>query len=433
MKKILSLAACLMTAAAHAQSSSDESWAVHAQVTHVTQWHSGFTAPYSGSNSLPPHNEIQSTDDWTLYAGARLWRGAEFWINPEIDMGFGLGNTLGAAGYPSGEAYKVGRMHPYFRLPRAFMRQVIALSDETQNTEPGPNQLGGAQAADNITLTLGKFSVGDVFDTIRYAHDPRADFLNWSLVDAGAFDYAADAWGYTYGAAAEWTQSSRTLRGGLFALSKVPNSTKLDSHFDQYEYVAEFEQRYDWHNRAGKIKLLAFDNHGHMGRYRDALAHAAATGTAPDTSLVRRKASRPGVALNVEQQSADDLGAFLRVSVNRGGEEAFEFTEINRSLAAGLALNGDRWGRHDDVVGIAGVVNGLSADARDYFAAGGMGILIGDSALNYGPERIVETYYALHAAAHATATLDYQYIDNPAYNRDRGPLSIVGVRLHLAY
>ena len=410
-----------------------EAWAIHAQFTNVTQWHPGFASSYSGPNSLASTNQHEETTDLTLFAGARLWAGAEFWVNPEIDEGFGLSNTLGVAGYPSGEAYKVGADHPYFRLPRAFLRQVINLDGTRQDVGAGANQLAGSQSANNIVLTLGKFSVVDVFDTNTYAHDPRADFLNWSVVDAGAFDYAADAWGYTYGGTAEWTRSDWTLRGGVFALSQVPNSGVLDRDFHQYALIGEFEQRYLWADHPGKAKLLGFVNRGRMADYADALRLAQQTASTPDVSLVRHFASRPGVAANLEQELVDDLGFFARASINDGGKEAYEFTEINKSLSAGLSLQGNRWGRHDDTLGIAGVINGLSGSAQRYFAAGGMGILIGDGQLNYGTERIFESYYAFRASPHLTLGADYQYIVNPAYNRDRGPVSLLGVRIHAEY
>ena len=199
-----------------------EIWAIHGQLTNVTQRHPRFSSPYSGENSLDASGRAEETTDITLYAGLRLWQGAELWINPEIDQGFGLSNTVGVAGFPSGEAYKVGANKPYLRLPRAFIRQVIAMGGDEQRVEAAANQLAGTKAADNLTITIGKFSVGDIFDINSYAHDPRADFLNWSLIDSGAFDYAADAWGFTYGAAAEWTQSNWTVRGGVFQLSKIP-------------------------------------------------------------------------------------------------------------------------------------------------------------------------------------------------------------------
>jgi high affinity Mn2+ porin len=188
--------------------------------------------------------------------------------------------------------------------------------------------------------------------------------------------------------------------------------------------------RHQMLDHPGKVKLLAYLDRGNMGRYRDAVHLGQQSGSAPDTALVRHFASRPGVSLNAEQEVAADLGAFARVSVNDGGKEAFDFTEINRSIAMGLSLKGDRWRRHDDTLGAAVVVNGLSGPAREYFAAGGMGILIGDGRLNYRSERIAELYYNWHAGSHVVLGLDYQYIDNPAYNADRGPVHVFSGRLH---
>jgi len=213
-------------------------WALHGQVTNVTQGHPHFHAPYSGDNSLRPDGRTEETTDATLYAGARLWRGAELWINPEIDQGFGLSNTLGVAGFPSGEAYKVGQNTPYLRLPRFFLRHVIALGGASEKVEGVANQLAGSRPANNVTLTLGKFSAVDVFDLNAYAHDPRADFFNWSIVESGAFDYAADPWGYTYGMAAEWNQDRWTVRGGLFQLSPAPNSKIVGPSLRKFMFVA---------------------------------------------------------------------------------------------------------------------------------------------------------------------------------------------------
>jgi high affinity Mn2+ porin len=410
-----------------------ETWNLHGQMTYVMQGHPAFTAPYSGQNSLDPARHNNQTTDVTLFAGLRLGQSSELYVNPEYDQGFGLSNTLGVAGYPSGEAYKVGAHSPYLRLPRAFYRQVINLGGAMQPVEPGANQLGGSVAADNVTVTVGKFSVVDVFDTNTYAHDPRADFLNWSIVDAGAFDYAADAWGFTYGAAVEWTQSWWTLRGGLFDLSKVPNTTKLDRNFSQYEWVGEWEMRHQWLDHPGKLKLLAYINRANMGGYRDAVGLGLQMASVPDTALVRHSDSSRGFSVNAEQEVAPDLGVFARASLNDGSKEAFDFTEINRSVSVGLSLRGNRWGRQDDTMGAALAVNGLSAAARDYFAAGGIGILIGDGRLNYGPERIGEIYYKWQAGKHCAFGLDYQHIANPAYNADRGPVQVFGARLHLEY
>lgn len=409
-----------------------EDWAMHGQLTSVWQYHPAFSSPYQGPNSLSSESAGDETIDATLYVGMRTWQGAELWIDPEIDQGFGLSNTLGVAGFPSGEAYKVGSSTPYFRLQRLFFRQSIDLGGNRQTIEPDANQLGGARTAGNLVVTAGKFSVTDIFDTNAYAHDPRRDFLNWAIIDSGAFDYAADAWGYSYGGVAEWTQNSLTLRAGLFDLSRVPNSTKLVRGFGEYEIVGEAEERHIIGRQPGKFKLLAFLNRGRMGSYADAVHLAQVTGMTPDTALVRRYASRPGFVLNIEQQLTGGLGAFVRLSANDGSKEAYEFTEINRSLAIGLSLKGAQWNRENDTVGLAAVVNGLSEPARRYFAAGGLGILIGDGQLpHYGSEGIVEAYYQGSLLTWLTAAADYQLIRNPAYNRDRGPVSVLAARLHV--
>ena len=431
---ILYAAALFCLAAPSAQALESERWSLHGQATFVDQYHPAFRSPYRGPNSLDPGSRGNETFDATLFAGARLWDGGEAYANPEIDQGFGLSNTLGVAGYPSGEAYKVGKAEPYLRLHRLFFRQSFDLGGEMQDLAPGANQLGGARSADNLIITAGKISVGDIFDTNSYAHDPKGDFLNWSLIDAGAFDYAADAWGYSYGVTAEWTKDWWTLRAGLFDLSRVPNTTELERGFGQYELVTEAEERHTLGNRPGKVKLLIFANRGRMGSYDDAVRLAQATGDAPNMTLVRRPATRPGVSVNFEQQIADDLGGFARVSWNDGSKEAFEFTEINRSLSAGLSLKGASWGRPDDVIGAAAVVNVLSSAARSYFAAGGMGILIGDGQLpHYGTENILEAYYSFAASSWLSASADYQLIVHPAYAQDRGPVSVLGVRLHAQF
>jgi high affinity Mn2+ porin len=411
-----------------------ESWNLFGQFTNVTQWHPSFSAPYSGPNSLDSRSRHADTNDMTLYAGVRLWQGGEIYLNPEIDEGFGLNNTLGLAGFSSGEAYKVGKPYPYLRLPRAFFRQVIALGGQQQKIESAANQLAGSTSADNIIVTIGKFSVVDIFDTNAYAHDPRSDFMNWSIIDSGAFDYAADSWGYTYGGAAEWTQSWWTLRGGLFALSKTPNNEYIQKDFSQYSLIVEAEERHQWFGHEGKLKLLGFVNRGYMASYADAVRRGQSTGTTPNVADVRQFGSRPGLAINLEQELAAGLGLFARASMNDGSKESYDFTDINRSVSAGLSLRGNRWGRQDDTVGVAVAVNGISSAAREYFAAGGLGILIGDGQLpSYGTEKILETYYALNLNRYFKLSMDYQYIVNPAYNPDRGPVSIFGFRAHAEF
>jgi high affinity Mn2+ porin len=416
------------------QGSEPQAWAVHTQATFVLQGHDAFRSPYRGAQSLDPAARGNETADVTLYAGVRPWAGAELWINPEIDQGFGLQDTLGVAGFPSGEAYKVGKSEPYLRLPRLFLRQAFDLGGERQAVDPDLNVLGGVRTADRLVLTVGKFGVTDVFDGNDYAHDPRQDFFNWTLIDTGAFDYAADAWGYTYGASAELYKGPWALRGGWFDLSKSPNSASLDSKFDQYQWIAEGERRYTLAGRAGKIDLTGYLTHGHMALFADAVALSAATGAPADASLVRRMHERAGVSLNLQQAITDDLGAFVRAGVADGRYEAFEFTDVDRTFAVGLSEGGKPWGRAGDRLAAAVVVNEASDERQAYLAAGGLGILVGDGRLPHpGAETVFETYYNLEVVKGLHATVDYQFIDNPAYNRDRGPVSVLAIRLHAQY
>jgi high affinity Mn2+ porin len=407
-------------------------FAFHGQATFLGQYDPPFRAPYSGPNSLTP-NQARETADVTLYAGVRLWQGAEAWINPEIDQGFGLNGTLGVAGFTSGEAYKVGADFPYARLHRAFVRQTIDLGGDVQKVDAGLNQFSGSQTSDRLVLTVGKFSVVDIFDTNKYAHDPRGDFMNWSLVDTGTFDYAADAWGYTVGAAAEWYQGPWTLRAGLFDMSIAPNTTELDPTFGQFQSVGEIERRYSIWDQPGKIAVTGFLTRGRMGSFADAIQLAALTGGPPDLAAVRQYQSRGGVSMNLEQQLMPNVGFFARAGFANGDIEPYEFTDIDRTVAAGLSISGRQWGRDDDTFGIAGVVNGISKEHQAFLNAGGLGILVGDGQLpNPGTERILETYYSFPVFV-SRVTLDYQLIVNPGYNRDRGPASVLGFRVHTQY
>jgi high affinity Mn2+ porin len=410
-----------------------EAFAVHGQFTYVEQETSAFHAPYAGANSLTPDRGAE-TADVTLYLGARLWHGAEGWINGEIDQGFGLDNTLGVAGFPSGEDYKVGKNQPYLRLPRVFVRQNLNLDDASQSVHAAANQLGGVHSANRIVITVGKFSVTDVFDTNQYAHDPRMDFFNWAAVDAGSFDYAADAWGYTAGAAIEWYQGPWTLRGGLFDLSNVPNSVHLDPGFHEFQSMLELEKRHELGGRAGRVLLTVFDSRARMGLLDDAVQLAERTGTAVDVAAVRKYRGRAGASLGVEQQLAADLGAFARLGKAAGNVESYEFTDIDRTVSAGLSLQGTRWHRAGDTWGVAAISNGISAARERYLNAGGLGILVGDGRLPHpGPEQIIETYYSVALPGAAHLSFDYQWIDRPAFNRDRGPVSVVAVRVHAQF
>jgi high affinity Mn2+ porin len=412
----------------------------HGQTTFVWQGYPGFRSPYSGPNSLPSSGQGRETWDATLFVGVRLWQGAELWINPEIDQGFGLGETHGIAGFTSAEAYKQGADYPYAREHRAFIRQTIDLGGDTVKVDADINQFAGSQTANRLVLTVGRFAVVDIFDTNKYANNPKSDFLNWSLVNAGTFDYAADAWAYTYGAAAEWYQGRWTLRGGIFDLSATPTGGVsplgygLDPTFNQFELVGEIEERHELWGQPGKLKITGFLNRGDAGEYAAAIALAQATGQPANINAVRVYDSRPGVSLNLEQQVSENWGVFARAGWADGNVEPWDFTDVDRTVSAGAAINGKQWGRPDDTIGIAGVINGISAEHVAFLNAGGLGILIGDGTLpNPGPEQIIETYYSYALSSSTKVTFDYQLIVNPGYNADRGPVNVFAGRFHAAF
>ena len=333
------------------------------------------------------------------------------------------------------EAYKVGEAYPYYQMPRAFLRQTIDLGGAPQSVEADQNQLAGTTTANRVVLTIGKYSVVDIFDTNKYAHDPRNDFLNWTIVDSGAFDYAANAFGYTYGATAEWYQDWWTIRAGLFDGSVVPNSVSLDNRFiNQFQIVTELEERHTLWSQPGKLKFLAWLTRARLGLYSQATDIALATGQPANIAAVRDYRSKWGFGLNLEQQLAPDIGLFARASMTSPDVEAYEFTDVTQSLSGGLSFDGDLWGRTGDTVGVAFALNHLSGQGQAFLNAGGLGVLVGDGILPHpGLEEIFESYYSLAAFKYAHITADYQFIANPGYNTDRGPVSVLGIRLHAEF
>jgi high affinity Mn2+ porin len=413
----------------------------HGQVTGTWQGYPPIRAPYTGPQSLIGSGQGRETVDATLAVGVRLWQGAEAWIDPEIDQGFGLGDTHGVAGFTSGESYKLGFTYPYARFNRYFVRQTIDLGGDSQKVDADFNQFAGSQTANRIVLTVGKFFLTDIFDTNKYANNSKADFLNWSVINNGVFDFGSDAWSDTYGAAAEWYQGNWTLRGAVADMSQTPADVGLDSAlgygldptFRQFELVGEIENRYTLWGEPGKIKLTGFLIRGDMGNYLEGIALAQATGmdVSDAVAAVRTYQSRPGLMLNVEQQVNDNVGLFARAGWADGQVEAWDNTDIDQTVEAGLSFSGKLWNRPDDTIGVAGVVNGISAAHIAFFNAGGLGIVIGDGQLPHpGPEEIFETYYSYSLSASTKLSFDYQFINNPAYNTDRGPVNVFAGRVH---
>jgi high affinity Mn2+ porin len=406
-------------------------WNVHAQTTFIATGYPAFRSPYEGTNSLTGGAQARETFTTTAFLGWRLWNGGELYLNPELAQGFGFNGTLGVAGFPNGEAQKAGGTYPKIRPQRYFFRQTFGLGGEQEDVADAANQLAGKRDIDRITLTIGRFAVGDFFDGNSYAKDPRADFMNWAMWSSAAYDFPADLPGFTRGGVLELNRKDWAVRAGLFQVPSQPNSDVLT--FKSGGAVVEFEERHQLFDQPGKLRVGAFLNRGNSGNYRGALAIETADPTLDINDVIaaiRKPNDKYGFYVNGEQQVARDVGVFARASWNDGQNEILSFTDIDRSVSAGLSVKGSRWGRADDTVGFGGAINGLSGAHRDFLAAGGLGLLIGDGRLNYGTERILESYYAYSIDKSFTFTADYQLIANPAYNRDRGPVSIFSGRLH---
>jgi high affinity Mn2+ porin len=413
------------------------SFKVHGQSTFIYQGYPAFSAPYDGPNSLPSVGQARDTWTTSLFLGVRLWRGGEFYLNPELMQGFGLANTTGAGGFPNGEAQKSNFPYPRFNASRIFLRQEFGLGGATEKIDDDYGQLAGTKDVSRITLQIGKFSVKDVFDTNDYAQDGRVDFMNWSIWASGAYDYAADKVGMAYGAMAELNQADWAVRAGYFLLPTTSNGNVMDwALFNRGEYVGELELRFRPFDRPGQLKGGIFLNSGFAGSYNDAVVLAGTTGIDANTALAqtRQTRSKYGYYLNLQQEITDDIGVFGRWSWNDGRTEIMAFTDIDASLSLGTSIRGTAWSRPDDRIGVAGALNMLSPDHIAFFAAGGTGPLVGDGQLpRYTPEKIIEAYYAAQLFKGFVATADYQLLIAPGYNADRGPAHVFSGRLRASF
>lgn len=434
------LAALLVPVAAAAAGSEDMSaTGIHAQATWIRQYKPSFDVAYSGPNSLRAEREWSMSFTATADLGLRLWPGAQLHVNPEAARGLPLSHLAGAGGISNGELQRGGtgtlRSYP----ARLFLQQRIDLGGDTERIDPGFNELGGAATTRRWTFTAGLLSLLDVFDPNPYAKDPRTQFTNWAFLTHGAWDYAADARGYTFAAIAEYRAPGWAVRFGRAAQPRESNGPRLEhdlarQHGDQLEAEADLPLRLP----AGPLRAraLLFRNRIDGGRFDDALAQAQSA--APAVSAVRRLQHKNGWGLTLEAPLGPDQGLFVRASRNDGRAETYAFTEIDRQLAIGGQFGGAAWGRGEDRWGLAYAVNGLSPSHREYLAQGGLGAFLGDGALRYGSERVAEGYYrwALPDLGIGGARLQnafsagLQHIANPGYNRDRGPARVATVRWH---
>jgi high affinity Mn2+ porin len=430
-----------------------DNFSLHGQTTFVEQGYPAFHSAFpDGAQSLPRGGQARETSDLTLYAGVKLWEGAEFWADPEIDQGFGVADAHGLAGFPSAESYKLGWAEPYARVQRYFVRQTIDFGGEKEKVDADTNQFEGSTTSDRLVLTVGRFQVVDLFDTNKYANNPKTDFLNWTSVNTGSFDYAGDAWAYTYGMAAEWYTGRYTLRAGVFDMSQTPASTGVygapgwaaDPDFGNFELIGEIEERHELWGQPGKLKLTGYVVRGTQGDYEQALALYNQYGTNTPTPIAsgdtaadywmnasRSYRSAPGVNFNMEQQVTEVIGVFARAGWTDGRYELWNNTDVDYSGQAGVSIKGTEWGRPDDSVGVSGNINGISDAQAAWLNAGGLGIVIGDgpgSLPHPGLEKILEAYYSYALTSSIKVSFDYQFIDDPAYNTDRGPVNLFAGR-----
>jgi high affinity Mn2+ porin len=436
MKKALLSLAILFTTikfAAGQDTLKNQRFNVHFQQTVITQYKPGFSAPYTGNNSLLTGEETQTSLTTTLFGGARLWKGMEAYFNPEMSGGSGLSKTLGIAGFPNGETFRVGGAEPKIYIARLYFTQNFEWGNDKEYIEDDVNQLAGWKSKRYLKVTVGKFGMADFFDGNEFSHDARSQFMNWSLMDNAAWDYPANTRGYVFGAVAELGQPNWALRFGYTMTTTSANGAIWDERISHANtQTLEYEKRYLLSGHKGTLRLLAFRNNGKMGGYRDAIDQNP---TAPDVDATQAYGTHKyGFGISADQYLTNDFGVFAKVSYNDGKTETWAFTEIDRSLSLGAVLKGTSWRRKDDELGLAFVGNGISKDHQDYLAAGGYGFIIGDGQLNYSPELIAEVYYKLNAYQHKLwLSPDYQFIANPAYNRDRGPVNVFSLRAHVEF
>ena len=448
MKKIitLSLIQIFKITIASAQTNVDSTKEIkstnHFQLTVISQGHLAFRSLYSGKNSLPGNAEWGATSiTSTLFLGRKLWKNGAFYFNPEISGGNGLGSSLGVAGALNGETYRVGNPTPSVFIARAFFQQQIPLSKGSfENVEDDVNQIKDKVAAKRITISAGKFAISDFFDGNQYSHDPRTQFLNWSLMSNGAWDYPANTRGYTFGVAAEFITPIWALRIASVAVPSIANSPEMEYDFTKaHSETIEIERKISLKKNPGTLRLLFSQMHSRAPSYQSGLKAIETndtallnvfSGDAKDKSFGGKKYT---ISFSGDQQLNRWLGIFLRAGWNDGKDATWAFTEIDQTVSAGLSIKGILWKCPNDVFGLASAINGISSGHIEFLKEGGYGFIIGDGNLNYGHERIIEAYYNTHLTKFFSLGADYQFVNNPGYNKDRGPVNAFAIRGHVEF
>ncbi len=410
------------------------------QSTYNWQRHPGFKSPAgsTSANSLSPLGESMYTFSLTGHWGIRLESGAELYLNAELASGVPFsGNLVGLGSFTNGEITRAGGTTPKPYVQRLFWRKTFNGDGEPESIAADFNQMAHTVAKNRWVLTAGNFSTLDVFDDNAYAKDPRTQFMNWSHWTYGAYDYAADARGFGWGLAAEWYAGDWVLRMGRMSGPVKPNELQVDWNLlHHYGDQIEVEHAHTLANQPGKLRLLAWRNRAVTASFKEATQFLQAhPGTDSQAFFQVRNGEKIkyGLGINVEQALNERTGLFLRAMQADGRTETYAFTEIDASLSTGVHVNGANWGRAQDHWGLAWMENRLSADRRNFLAAGGRSYFIGDRQFSYQAERGLETFYSMGLTPKWWLTADYQRIQNPAYNALRGPVNVYAVRLHAEF
>lgn len=428
--------------ASRAETNDEEQISAHVQMTYNWQYHPAFQAAYSGPNSIMTAAEKMYTFTTTGFFGYRPWQGGEFYLTPEISQGVPFStNLIGMGGFTNGEITRAAGTNPMLYRQKLFLRQTWNQGGASQRVESGQNnQMAGWVDKNRVVLTVGNFSSLDVFDPNTYAKDPRTQFMNWGNWTYAAYDYAADARGFGWGFAAEWYKDEWVLRIGRMTGPVRPNELPVDqSIFKHFGDQVEIEHEHELYGHPGKVRVLGWRNRAKTASFTDALAWlnahpnpAGGSYAGPDALFAVRNTEKIkyGLGVNVEQEISENSGFFLRAMQADGRTETYAFTEVDGSLSTGVVIKGHAWGRSEDGIGVSVMRNTLSLDRRRFLEAGGTSYFIGDGGLRYRPEDIFEGYYSFNLYKATWLTADYQRIQNPAYNADRGPMNVYALRFH---
>ncbi len=410
---------------------------ISGQANIVFQWHGTFPAAYSGTNSFGPAAENTTSKVYTLYLGYELTHTTEVYLDVESAGGHGLSNALGLAGFVNLDVVRNPSLGDIPYLARLMVRQIIPLSKERVSVERGPLSLATSLPARRLEFRLGKFTIPDFFDTNTYGTDSHLQFLNWTVDNDGAYDYAANTRGYTDGAILEYDDHWFSARFGVMLMPKVANGIFLDADIarargENLELDATGNRLL---HRSGTVRFLSYLNTANMGNYEEANQNFLnGQGTVPDIVSTRKQGRHKyGFELNFEQELPANLGVFGRVGWSDGRNESFAYTEVDRTVQLGLFSKGDKWRRKNDRTGVVFVANEVVAAHQQYLGYGGLGFLLGDGALTPGPEKIFEGFYTAHLWRGFFASCDFQHINNPGYNKARGPVFVPGLRFHVEF